>query len=212
MNAPRWHETIERTVAGLGYDLVEVERAPRGLLRVTIDRQPGRAYPVRHAVAEDGSPVLDAGEFITVDDCETVTRQLQYALEVDGMDYQRLEVSSPGLDRPLKRVGDYARFSGQDVSLTLKLPFQGRKNWRGTLQPQDAGDGWRLVFDEGQGEQALDFQLDEVREAHLVPVLDFKGRGRQNKEDAAASPAARGGARGAAKAARKAGINGGQDR
>jgi ribosome maturation factor RimP len=60
--------------------------------------------------------------------------------------------------------------------VTLKLPFQGRKNWRGVLCP--AGDGWRLELDAGQGaQQALDFRLDEVREARLVPVLDFKGRG-----------------------------------
>ena len=101
-----WREAIERTVTGLGYDLVDVERGARGLLRVTIDRVPGRIYP-------GGSD-----EFITVDDCEAVTRQLQYSLEVDGVDYERLEVSSPGLDRPLRRESDYARFAGQAVAIT----------------------------------------------------------------------------------------------
>jgi ribosome maturation factor RimP len=158
-----WREAIEQTVAGLGYDLVDIERSARGLLRVFIDRLPGRSY------------ASGDGEFVTVDDCEQVTRQLQYVLEVDSVDYERLEVSSPGLDRPLKRPADFERFAGQEVSLTLKLPFQGRKVWRGWLGRGD-GAGWRLVVKDGKTEQVLDFALEEVREARLVPVVDFKGR------------------------------------
>lgn len=172
-------DAIERTVTGLGYDLVDVERLARGLLRVTIDRLPGQVY------GAPGAP--DEGEFITVDDCERVTRQLQYALEVAGVAYERLEVSSPGLDRPLKTEDHYRRFAGQAVSLTLKLPFQGRKHWTGTLEP--LGAGWRLVVSDGKTEQALDFAFDEVREARLVPVIDFKGR-RNNKAAAPAADAA----------------------
>ena len=74
-----------------------------------------------------------------------MTRQLQYALEVDGLAYERLEVSSPGLDRPLRREADFERFAGQEVSLTLKLPFQGRKVWKGLLGRADDGSGWTLV-------------------------------------------------------------------
>lgn len=172
-------DAIERTVTGLGYDLVDVERLARGLLRVTIDRIPGRVY------GAPGAP--DAGEFITVDDCERVTRQLQYALEVAGLAYERLEVSSPGLDRPLKTEEHFRRFVGQAVGLTLKLPFQGRKHWTGTLQARPEG-GWRLEITDGKTESALDFTFDEVRETRLVPVIDFKGR-RKNK-DAVAAPAA----------------------
>lgn len=154
---------IERTVTALGYELVDIERNARGLVRVFIDRVPGQAY-------ESGP-----GEFVTVDDCETVTRQLQHVFEVENVDYERLEVSSPGLDRPLKKPADYERFEGQAVELTLKLPFQGRRRFGGTLLRE--GEGWRLVFtDERKVEQALDFQLSEVREARLVPVIDFKGR------------------------------------
>ena len=167
-----WQQTIEKTVTGLGYDLVDVEHAPRGLLRVTIERVPGQAY-------------AQAAEFVTVEDCEKVTRQLQYVLEVERVDYERLEVSSPGLDRPLKRETDYARFAGHEVTLTLKLLFNGRKHWRGVLQTADAG--WRLVFEEGNAPQALDFTVDEVREARLVPVVDFK---RKNKNRAANADAA----------------------
>jgi ribosome maturation factor RimP len=155
-----WQDAIERTVTGLGYDLVETERAARGLLRVFIDR-----------VANDPT-----GEFITVEDCEKVTRQLQHVLEVEGMSYERLEVSSPGLDRPLKKSADYARFAGHEVELTLRQPFQGRRKYRGVLTARESAEGWRVVFNDGKGDQALDFTLDEVREARLVPVLDFKGR------------------------------------
>lgn len=165
MATTQWHSTIERTVTGLGYELVDVERSAAGLLRVTIDRVPGARYP--------GSE----GEAVTVDDCERVTRQLQHVLEVEAVAYQRLEVSSPGLDRPLKRAADYERFAGQEVNVTLKQAFQGRKNYRGRLLASP--DGWRLALGGEQAEQALDFQLDEVREARLVPVIDFKGRGRK---------------------------------
>ena len=158
-----WQDAVDRTVSGLGYELVDTERGGGGLLRVTIDR-----------VAGDPN-----GEFITVDDCEKVTRQLQHVLEVEGCDYSRLEVSSPGLDRPLKKPADWERFTGSEVELTLRTPFQGRKRWRGLLQPREAG--WRLVLPAPEGKattpgEALDFELSEVREARLVPQLDFKGR------------------------------------
>ena len=180
-----WRVVVDQTVKGLGYDLVDLERSARGLLRVFIDRQPGRAY------------LTGDSEFVTVDDCEQVTRQLQYALEVDGAAYERLEVSSPGLDRPLKSDADCERFSGQEVSVTLKLPFQGRKVWKGVLQRADSG--WSLEFHDGKQEQTFGFVLGEVREARLVPVVDFKGR-RNKTAGAAQEPAS------------LPGIDGGQDR
>ena len=166
-----WQEAINVTVAGLGYELVDVERAQRGLLRITIDRIAGRSY----TVGRGANAVVDAGESITVDDCEAVTRQLQYALEVEGLEYARLEVSSPGLDRPLKREADYQRFVGQLVQITLKQAFENRKSWQGVLTAGEAG-AWNLVFKVGKTEQVLGFTLQEVREARLVPVVDFKGR------------------------------------
>ncbi len=161
-----WQSAVERTVTGLGYELVDTERTAGGLLRVYIDKaigQPGEAAA--------GAP---AEAFITVDDCEKVTRQLQHVLEVEACAYERLEVSSPGLDRPLKKPADYARFAGEQVALTLKMPFQGRKKYQGELQAADAG--WRIVYSDGKTQTALDFALEEVKEARLVPVLDFKGR------------------------------------
>lgn len=176
MSVAGWMAPIERTVTGLGFDLVDVERSARGLLRVFIDRIPGHVYPEAQG----------AGEFVTVDDCEVVTRQLQHVLEVESVDYERLEVSSPGIDRPLKKPADYVRFSGQAIDLALKLAFQGRKHWRGVLQPAegaDAQDRWALRLDASNADKTgseLVFSLDEVREARLVPVIDFK-RGREGK-------------------------------
>ncbi len=172
-----WQTVVEGTVKGLGYELVDIEKSAGGLLRVTIDRVPGDP----------------SGEFVVVEDCEKVTRQLQHVLEVENCSYERLEVSSPGLDRPLKKPSDYARFAGERVALTLKLPFKGRKRFSGTLLSSPSGDGWRLRLEAESAptprgkarvpvvpseslEQVLDFALEEVREARLVPEIDFKGR------------------------------------
>jgi ribosome maturation factor RimP len=187
-----WQQAVETTVTGLGYDLVEAERGARGLLVVYIDRLPGHAY------------ATGPGEFVLVEDCELVTRQLQHVLEVEGCDYSRLEVSSPGLDRPLRRAADYERFAGSEIDVTLRLPFLGRKKFRGLLRvaeapaeaagetPAEAGEAgpqaeFELVFKDGKEDKVLGFALDEVREARLVPVVDFKGRKRREAADAAAS-------------------------
>lgn len=180
-------QAVQRTVAGMGYELVDIERSAGGLLRVTIDRVPGQAY-------------AEPGEAVTVEDCERLTRQLQAVLEVEGQDYQRLEVSSPGLDRPLRTPADWQRFCGQLVRVSFREAFQGRKHWQGELQAREGG--WRLLLPPpappasrpglrpktkaaaDAPQQVLDFALDEVREARLQPVLDFKGR-----RDAPAAPA-----------------------
>ncbi len=166
--------SIESVVTSLGYDLVDVERSAGGLLRVSIDRVAGRSYAL----------ALGEGDWVTIDDCEAVTRQLQHVLEVDGVDYARLEVSSPGLDRPLRRASDFQRFCGQEADVTLKAAFQGRKRWRGVIQPASEGpeqqdeSRWSLALVGELAGQVLDFSLAEVREARLVPVIDFKGRRR----------------------------------
>jgi len=179
-----WQDAAQRTVAGLDYELVDLERTGGGLLRVFIDRVPGVVYPT------------GLSDLVTVDDCEAVTRQLQYVLEVELCSYTRLEVSSPGLDRPLKREADYVRFAGSMVALTLKLPLGGRKKFEGLLVAREGG--WRLELapaadkagkaskaPAAQSERALDFVLDEVREANLVPVVDFKGKSRVKAADSA---------------------------
>ena len=189
-----WQQALERTVTGLGYDLVDVERSAGGLLRVTIDRLPGQVYGT------------GLGEAVLVEDCEIVTRQLQFLLEVEAVDYARLEVSSPGLDRPLKKLADWQRFVGSDIEITLRESFQDRYKWRGELVEGDGKSAWRLVLpqdkpvsrtaskraakaaaaglpdDGAMAQKTLDFLLDEVREARLVPVVDFKGRRGQGPE------------------------------
>ncbi|PLC04113.1 ribosome maturation factor RimP [Variovorax sp. RO1] len=186
-------QTVEQTVAGLGYDLVEVERSAGGLLRVTIDLP--WTPPTSEAVAA-GTPE----PFVTVEDCEKVTRQLQFALEVDAVDYKRLEVSSPGIDRPLRNEQDFERFVGAVIDLTLKAPMGAaaagqvsatRKKFRGTLERAESGLGWQVVWsDEPKAKpgqkvskkrapaplHALGFVLDELRDARLAPIVDFKGR------------------------------------
>ncbi|MCK6424826.1 MAG: ribosome maturation factor RimP [Burkholderiaceae bacterium] len=180
-----WQLAVERTVTGMGYELVDCGRSAGGLLSVFIDRLPGRQYP------------SGEGEHVTVDDCELVTRQLQYVLEVEGCEYARLEVSSPGLDRPLRKEADFVRFAGAEIELTLKRPFQGRKKYRGVLQQVSveagaeagspaAAPGFELVFRDGQEDKVLGFVLDEVRETRLVPVVDFK-RGRRRPDAQAAA-------------------------
>lgn len=192
-------QTVEQTVAGLGYDLVEIERSAGGLLRVTIDLP--WSGPNSEAVGQAG----DA--YVTVEDCEKVTRQLQFALEVDGADYKRLEVSSPGIDRPLRHERDFERFAGEVVDIVLKAPMgaaaggqvaANRKKFRGTLERVAAADGatgWQIVWsDEPEGKsaakpgqkvskkrapaalQALGFTLAELREARLAPIVNFNGR------------------------------------
>ncbi|MEY4767284.1 MAG: hypothetical protein RI907_3957 [Pseudomonadota bacterium] len=136
-----WLQLVETTVAGLGFELVDCERSSGGLLRVYIDRLPDGVYDL-------------PGDLITVDDCEKVTRQLQYALETVDADYSRLEVSSPGVDRPLKTPAHFARFVGEQVEIALKHPFQGRKRYSGVLceaaieeaAAAPAGTAWGLVL------------------------------------------------------------------
>ncbi|HAX23380.1 MAG TPA: ribosome maturation factor RimP [Hydrogenophaga sp.] len=185
-----WQETVTQTVTGLGFDLVDLERSAGGLLRVTID------LPWQPPEAGQPAPVP---QFVTVEDCEKVTRQLHYLLEVEGLEYRRLEVGSPGIDRPLRHEVDYIRFEGHVVDLTLKAPIgatdsgisASRKKFRGTLERAADGVSWQLVWSDapepkpGQRVskkrvppplQALGFVLDDVQQARLAPIVNFKGR------------------------------------
>ncbi len=189
-------EIVEQIVSGLGYDLVEINRSAGGLLRITID------LPWTPEMA-------GVEQFVTVEDCEKVTRQLQFTLEVEAIEYSRLEVSSPGIDRPLRHQQDFERFVGQVIDLTLKAPMgaaaagqvsASRKKFRGTLErvaQGDGGVGWQIVWSDepapkpGQKVskkrvppplQALGFTLDELKEARLAPLVSFKGRGTGSAE------------------------------
>lgn len=174
------YRTVERTVGGLGYQLVDVERLGGGLLRVSLD-------------AENG---------IGLEDCERVSRQLSHLFAVEQVDYQRLEVSSPGLDRRLKGAQDFARFVGKEINVQLYAPSMaagGRKRLRGRLLQLVGGRGeerlqLQLTTDEALASGVpkrvrrsaklrtraeappvvVEIALVDIDKARLVPELDFR--------------------------------------
>lgn len=139
------HDLLESTVIGLGYELVDVERSPHGrLLRVFIDKPEG----------------------VGVDDCVAVSNHLSRLLAVENIDYGRLEISSPGLDRPLKKTSDFIRFAGESARLKLRVALQGQRNFVGILRGVD--DGVLKLEVDGK---MLDLELDNLERARLVPKL-----------------------------------------
>lgn len=137
---------IEPAVTGLGFELVDVQASNGGrMLRLFIDKPDG----------------------ITVEDCATVSRHLTRVLAVEGIDYERLEVSSPGLDRPLRKGADFARFAGHKADVRMRTPdATGRRRFVGMLRGSDAG----RVEIELDG-QTVALELDDVERARLVPEL-----------------------------------------
>ena len=138
---------IEPALEAMGYELVGVQHRDgggRGLLRIYID-------------CVDG---------VTVDDCERVSHQVSGILDVeDPLPGQyTLEVSSPGLDRPLFREADYRRFAGATVRLRLKRLWQGRRRFEGVLGGVEDG---RVLLSEEGGEFAIPLEL--VESARLKP-------------------------------------------
>jgi len=138
-------ELIERTVAGLGYELVDFETSPRArLLRVFIDAPAG----------------------VSIDDCATVSNHLTRLFAVENIDYDRLEVSSPGLDRPLKKAADFQRFEGQEAQVRTRLPVNGQRNFSGVI----AGIADGVLRLQGV-EQAYELPLEQIDKARLVAKL-----------------------------------------
>ena len=139
------YELLESTLAGLGYELVDLERSARGkLLRVFIDKPDG----------------------VSVDDCVTVSNHLSRLLAVENVDYDRLEVSSPGLDRPLRKTADFIRFAGESVKLRLRVALQGQRNFVGILR--EVKDGILKLEVDGK---TLDLELNNLEKVRLVPKL-----------------------------------------
>jgi ribosome maturation factor RimP len=144
---------LETTLAGLGYELVDLERSGKGrLMRVFIDRP-----------AVTGS---DKPGGINVDDCAKVSNHLSRVLTVENVDYDRLEVSSPGLDRPLRQERDFVRFAGRKARVKLRVPLEGQRNFVGVLRHAQAG---KVELDvEGK---TVSFDLANLDKARLVPVI-----------------------------------------
>jgi len=137
---------FEPVVTGMGYELVDLQVSSGGqLLRLFIDKPGG----------------------VGLEDCAAVSRQLSRVLEVEGVDYDRLEVSSPGLDRPLRKASDFERFAGQKAEVRMRTPGEGgRKKYVGVLR--GAADG-QLKLELENGLVAL--ALADMERAKLVPEL-----------------------------------------
>ena len=136
---------LETTVAGMGYELAGVERPARGrLLRVYIDKPGG----------------------VNVDDCAAVSRQLNRVLTVENVGYDRLEVSSPGLDRLLRKERDFARFAGQKARVRMRVPLDGQRNFTGVVR--EAGAGRVQLEVDGR---VVSLELGDMETARLVPNI-----------------------------------------
>jgi len=138
-------DLLEQTLASLGFELVEVELSRSGgMIRVFIDRAGG----------------------VSVEDCAAVSNHLTRLFAVEEVDYSRLEVSSPGLDRPLRQPKDFRRFAGERVHVRMRVPVDGRKNFVGVLR----GASEAQVELEVDG-ALLSLNLAQLDKARLVPNL-----------------------------------------
>lgn len=138
-------ELLETTLTGLGYELVDLDRSGRGrLLRIFIDKPGG----------------------IGVDDCAAVSHHLMRVLAVEDIAYNRLEVSSPGLDRLLKKEQDFARFAGHKARIKVRIPIDGQRNFVGVLREVSGG----AVQLDVEG-RLLSLDLNNLEKARLVPAL-----------------------------------------
>ena len=137
-------DVVEATLAGMGFELVEARASGGGRhLSIFIDRSGG----------------------ITVDHCAEVSRQLTRVFAVEGIDYERLEVSSPGLDRPLRKAADFVRFAGSKVDVRMRTPdASGRRRFTGLLRGSEGGVATVRV--EGHD---VALKVDDIERARLVP-------------------------------------------
>lgn len=161
---------VEPCVTDAGFDLVEVQsgREPSGwVVRLFIDRLP-MSVPVAGAQAgeADGLPVSGT---VSLEDCERVSRDVSATLDVADLvahAYQ-LEVSSPGLDRPLRRERDFVRFEGEQVRVRMTEGVEGRRNFTGRLR--GAQDGLVLLDCDGR---TFHLPIGDVAKANVVPDWD----------------------------------------
>ena len=135
---------VETTLVGMGYELVDLELSGRGLMRVFMDKPDG----------------------ISVEDCERVSNQLVRLFTVEGVDYERLEISSPGLDRVVKKEADFVRFAGQKAQIKVRLPMEGRKNFVGIIG--EVKDGIVQLDVDGN---SVSIEMSNIDKARLVPVF-----------------------------------------
>ena len=141
-------EILERTLPAMGYELVDWDMSARsGLMRVFIDKPKG----------------------VDVGDCARVSTHLTHLFAVEGVDFERLEVSSPGLDRPLKKAADFSRFTGEEVRLTLREAIGNSKRMKGVLR---GIEGDAVVVDTETGTKSI--PLANIDKARLVPRIEWR--------------------------------------
>jgi ribosome maturation factor RimP len=141
-------ELLEMTLPPLGYELVDWEMSPKGrYMRVFIDKPKG----------------------VSVEDCARVSRHLTRLFAVENVDFDRLEVSSPGLDRPLRKVADFARFAGEEAEFRLTNPVENTRRMKGVLH--GLADGAVLV-ETAQGMRTI--PLADIDRARLVPKIEWR--------------------------------------
>ena len=143
-------ELLEKTVPAMGYELVDWDMSARSrLVRVFIDKPDG----------------------VDVEDCAKVSNHLTRLFAVEEIDFERLEVSSPGLDRPVKQLADFARFAGQEAQLTLAAPVDGAKRIKGILR---GSEGDNVLVETAAGVKS--FPFGTITGARLVPAIDWTKR------------------------------------
>lgn len=136
---------LETTLAGLGYELVDFEISRYRGVVVFMDKPGG----------------------ITIEDCTSVSNHLTHLFMVEEIDYERLEVSSPGLDRPLKKPADFVRFKGQKANIKMRLPSaDGQRRYAGVISDLQEERFLQLITDEGQ---TVVLDLQQLDKAKLSP-------------------------------------------
>jgi len=135
---------IEKLVMQLGYELVDFETVNGGqILRIYIDK----------------------GDLIDIEDCTKVSNHVNNVLSVEtDYDYERLEVSSPGLDRVIKKLNDFDRFKGQKIKIKTRFAIENRKNFKGTLSGTK-GESIKIEVDN----ESLLIDFENIDKARLDP-------------------------------------------
>jgi ribosome maturation factor RimP len=141
-------ELLEKTLPPMGYEVVAWEMSGKGrMLRVFIDKPEG----------------------IDVDDCAKVSNHLTRLFTVENIDYERLEVSSPGLDRPLTKLADYARFSGEEAQINLVALTDGVRRLKGMLR---GVEGANVLVETETGVRTIPFAA--IDRGRLVPKIEWR--------------------------------------
>ena len=145
-------ELLEPVVNGMGFDLIEIEHFPNpkhGVLRLFIDK-----------------PAGSESEGVVIEDCSAVSRQVSALLDVEDPIRGKfnLEVSSPGLDRPLRRLQDFQRFTGSLVKLKTVMPLEGQRNFKGRLL--EASEDVLVIETDAE---EISLPMSSIEKARIVP-------------------------------------------